>query len=132
MNKQERENAIKKIYEEVADKTLSFWCKLIMDKYTVVCLSEYYCLWETWWDKWRIREEEIKKIIGHPVMIWDVLYYAEYILSESGWYDWVWQYETFESKLLVERHKKRTPIEDQRDSCILHVLSLIEWTWNKN
>ena len=58
-------------------------------------------------------------------MIWDVLYYADYILSESGLDDWVWQLETFESKLLAERHKKRTPIEDQPDSCVLFVLSLM-------
>lgn len=66
MNKQEM---LDKIYEVIADKTLSFWCICIVDsmkpiRYRMVRGDER-------------PQEEILKIIGHPVMIWNILKWAD-------------------------------------------------------
>ena len=117
----ERAEKLEAIYKEMANKELTPWCCV-----EVKAQNEYgdftYRL-----SRWDERPtSEIKEIIGHPVMIGDVI-------------DWIEPYwELFAQSLnlsnerqrkikfvLVQWHKKREPIEMQSDECIDYVYSLI-------
>jgi hypothetical protein len=125
MNYKTRKQKIDVIYEKIADKTLSFGCRVLIgwiidvdgnyswDEEDIIIenLSKvktiYYSIFE--WD--------IISIIWHPVMIWDVL----------DFYNKIWKY-TDAVKDLIHIDiwkKKRKPIEEQSNECINLVYSLI-------
>jgi hypothetical protein len=73
----DRQSMLDKIYEKIADKTLSFWCKLI--RHTNDWLTKkYYILWP-----WRSAKRWISSI---PFWSMD-LEFDENMISKSSW-DW--------------------------------------------
>ncbi len=116
MTKQEKINAI---YEKIADKTLSFGCRVIFREN----IKKEYLPYESimvddrknydWWVLFTdiLNKYIDKKIIWHPVMIWDVL---DYLKWQPEYYNiWYWW------------KNKRKPIEDQSDKCIDYIYNLI-------
>ena len=107
-----REEKIEAIYKEMADKELTPWCCV-----EIKAQNEYgdftyrLCRWD------ERPEEEIKEIIGHPVMIGTI--FERY--SSSRWF--------IHSQFVMELIEKWTwydrPIDDQTDECIDYVYSLI-------
>lgn len=115
-----KEEKIKAIYEKIADKTLSFGCWVMVDKFvskrqicTIVYRDDkndmdYFYTKE----KWNVYIEDI---IWHPVMIWDVLDYIE----DKWEYNWeMWD-------ILALWILKRKPIEEQSEECIDYVFNLL-------
>lgn len=112
-NKKEKLYAI---YEAMADKTLSEGC-IVMPKEWLLCYTltasdtpslnyrEFYS------DRYRC-SVHIKEIIWHPVRIWDVMHYIK-THNHTGWYNFNWT-------------DYRLPIDDQDESCIDYVFSLIQ------
>ena len=117
-----REEKIKAIYKEMANKELSPWCCV-----EVKAQNEYgdftyrLCRWD------ERPEEEIKEIIWHPVMIGDVIDYIEPYWK--GYAQDVRFSKERKRKIdiaLLQWDKKREPIEAQSDECIDYVYSLIK------
>lgn len=116
-----REKKLEAIYQEMANKELTPWCCV-----EVKAQNEYgdftYRL-----SRWDERPtSEIKEIIGHPVMIGDVLDWIE-----PYWSGYVQSVEFTERRrrkmnlVLLQRDNKRLPIDEQSDGCIDYVYSLI-------
>ena len=111
-----KEKKIKAIYENIADKTLSFGCK-IMNDFGIFVLNtdnEWYLFYNYNWKK-VLYNRELDKIIWHPVMIWDVL---DYICNFKS----IWILEN----ILEDRNYYKKPIEEQSDECIDYVYNLIK------
>lgn len=124
-----RESKIKRINEVMSDKTLSFWCVIII-KDNDYDLQKCRITWLHYWDYvfntdiWCVWE--VEKCIWHPVMIWDAL----------DWY-WrmqaIWEYGVAGNvvmdmkvwRILGIRWYKRKPIEEQSDDCIDYLYSLL-------
>lgn len=100
---------IKKIYEVISDKTLNFWCKYTNWACKNIWQIMRYSDWLHIWDF------EEKEIIGHPVMLNDVL-------------DWMWQIKTENDILTVIDlwWFKRRPIEEQWTSVIEFIYNLVK------
>lgn len=135
---------VKKIYEAIADKTLNFGCRItevwdnkmfrVTTKYRwngkkyEICYAQDFIphyIWSLVFDTELGYKEKIK-IIGHPVMIGDVLEYLHKNIEE------LWYSNVFEViQILCYRDEynswkdKRKPIEDQSQECIDFVESLI-------
>lgn len=135
------------IYEVIADKTLSFGCKIeyCEDWYTYSLTTflrakygkKHYIYVEPW--RWkthsnpftkRINPKHITKIIWHPVMIGDVLDW----IQQKRWSFFENNYPIEEVCALLEgnwynekviRWNKRLSIDDQTDECIDYIYSLI-------
>jgi len=76
----EIEQMIKEIYEEIADKTLNFWCKIILKNYLWVKTINQEIDWIHEFEvagaiKDRFFINDVEKNIWHPVMIGNVLGY---------------------------------------------------------
>ena len=108
-----KEQMIDKIYEVIADKTLSFGCLCIVDSMNPI--KYRMCRWD------ERPKTEILKIIWHPVMIWDVLDWIESWKSNSL-QEFISDNITWVIQLWKE---KRKPIEEQELSCISYIYSLI-------
>lgn len=125
-----REEKIKAIYKEIADKDLSFWCKLLLkndldwwhiffekwaDFFCVKCDKDIKILYKNWFT-WPLHftdfEFENFEILGHPVMIWDVLESLYWDVRFSD-FAWIWK-------------ELRLPIEKQSDECIDFIYNLIK------
>lgn len=120
-----KEEKIKKIYEIVADKELSFWCRVKRVNENLIISKgncRDYCVYDTKEHAQRIYDTVWLKnrIIWHPVMIWDVL-------------DWLWTW--WDNRLYNAVNiwnitdcwnHKREPIECQSDECISFIFSLID------
>lgn len=121
-----REEKIKVIYKEMANKELTPWCCV-----EVKAQNEYgdftyrLCRWD------ERPEEEIKEVIWHPVMIWDVISYLRkpfntFIEGMPVGRNWeVDSYIKNINSLLTEWIDTRSPIEKQSDECINFVYNLI-------
>ena len=141
---------IDKIYECIADKTLSFGCKILQCNRisTITSVSddeEYvfvqsYMVWsELFWqnDEWyevfwykNLGFEVVKNVlIWHPVMIGDVLGWLWQKDIPFVIYEW-WITERWIVILKIDnwREEKRKPIEDQSDECITFIYNLIQWS----
>ena len=148
------EAKIEKIYEVIADKTLSAWCKLYWKLWTNGWCKElfpmvkqywpwcrtitkkwygWFVMWIDWTDEETPKVNE-RKIIWHPVMIWDVLDYIEkqeldcnpvYEKNPVRWWpiEIVWNNRQYIIKL---REYKRKPIEEQSAETIDFIYSLID------
>ena len=154
-----RQEKIEAIYEKIADKTLSFGCRIkdpMYDNY-----KAFYCTTYTREDNWEtivkvcltdrpvpeyktkelsfwvIKEnfDEKREIIWHPVMIWDVLERAEANIMELEQYKkFPNTYQKREAFLDIryKRKLKRKPIEEQSDDAVDFIYNLIEqWTTKK-
>ena len=137
-----REEQIKAIYEKIADKTLSFGCKVkrrFWDYFSEnrIVKPDIYNKWrfkvDWWWDSfplwivdlwvWLIqtRFSNDELIIWHPVMIWDCL---SYFNAKTIGVD----YTT--NDILKFWTKKRKPIEEQSDETIEYIYNLIKEIWS--
>lgn len=110
-----KEKKIKAIYENIADKTLSFGCYI---------WSISYCDIDYWFYKYKYYENlnwisNTDYIVWHPVMIWDVLdFYSKKL--------WTFQlYNNTTMDLLEVWKEKRKPLEMQNDDCIDYVFNLL-------
>ena len=118
-NKQEK---IDKIYKEIANKELSFGCKVLIENRISLIIWENanwkYAVRYTW--SWRIvsqqrEKKEILKIFWHPVMIGDVFDYIE-----DDHFDYADIYN------LCDYWKEKTkPIGQQSEECIDYIYKLL-------
>lgn len=107
-----KEEKINKIYEVIADKTLSFWCKIILKNYLweqIVNHSVWNLTYLFWFqfpfinnhkDKEKI---EVEKVLWHIIFIWNILDWIEKNITETNPCPICWdkdiQLENFDSWL---------------------------------
>jgi len=145
-----KDEMINKIYEVIADKTLSFWC-IAEYKYNgfqklLLCIQSY-SIWNKYWtplnytnNPVEIDISEMRKIIWHPVMIGDVLDWLEkdYTVDTKRIIPWFeldkkssedWKVSMIRmhycEQLWFERTYKRKPINSQSEECITFIYNLI-------
>ena len=153
-----KEKMIKAIYEKIADKTLSFGCKIeLLDGAIVEYITDVDDWWP-WinenidWEYWiyvynhnrdssiqfewfgdicdseKLKERffnkhrYIKKVIWHPIMIGDILYYIDKYYKTHLWWDVNVNWEV----ITRNWNYLRKPIEKQSDDCITYVYNLIK------
>ena len=158
---------LKRIYEAMANKTLSFGCRTIVNCYekkyeewkwshlslkwnsNAICTNSVNRVLINWFNNVEIEDDfdynsqsysmmkywdfvyQTKSIIGHPVMIGDVLEYNYNVslmkdtqsIDEAKFFNEIW--ERWEKKICRLWKDKRKPIEDQSKECIDFVESLI-------
>lgn len=113
-----REKKIKAIYEKIARKDIDLWCKIKL-KTGVINTA----VWKPAWPLInclffrQIKTEDIGEIIGHPVMLGDVMEYFYGSVRFSEWWK-CWR-------------KLTKPVEEQSDGCINFIYSLISEQWEK-
>ena len=136
-----REQKLEAIYKEMANKELTFGCKVKFSKWVYKIIDRE----NTWFltsyevkdwvvhntivieDRVNSRCYSIEEIIWHPVMIGDVLDWIE-----PYWSGHVQSVEFTERRrrkmnlVLLQRDNKRLPIDEQSDGCIDYVYSLIQ------
>lgn len=139
---------IAKIYAEIADKTLSFWCRLLIrtspDGYAWTNRGKYMLLREEndelaylhsvlslddpaeveIYDNCRMYGTEV---VWHQVMLWDVLDRIESKLEDNYFLNFYT--EDLIMDICNKRKYKRKPIEEQDENCISFVYSLIKDQW---
>ena len=145
-----REEKIQAIYEKIANKELTFWCRVNTEYWRIVSVVEeaaderwyivvseeslyndedigaYYCWLRVRWLE-DMESIDVAKIIWHPVMIGDVLDWIE-----PYWSGYVQSVEFTERRrrkmnlVLLQRDNKRLPIDEQSDECIDYIYSLIK------
>ena len=148
-----KQEMIDKIYEVIADKTLSFGCKIQINyngeyiwEWWQECYSEkseilyMWNNWETIEDDWNLCYDIIKNtnqdwwnedaeiyinVIWHPVMIWDVLERRQLIQPIKYWREKDWQ------DICYHWWLKREPIQDQSEECITFIYNLVKDTKNQ-
>jgi len=130
------------IYDTIADKELSFGCRIVQHPhikkisiYLWYDIDEDSAIWREFhyvFEKWNEIpygtspheyddlldsnwNDKIHKIIWHPVLIWDVLDYLQSnnFLSECIEILWV-------------RNNKRKPIQYQSEHCVKYIYDLIQ------
>lgn len=146
-----KEEKIAKIYEVIADKTLSFWCRLLIrtspDGYAWTERGKYMLLREEndelaylhsvlslddpaeveIYDNCRMYGTEV---VWHQVMLWDVLDRVESNKKDGGLVDhWDWTGHWLDQELVPMRIHKRKPIDEQPEQVIDYVYSLIQDQW---
>lgn len=119
-----KEEMLSAIYEAMADKTLSQWCKVFYWEECIVGdliltsddeLAEPQIIES-------IIEPEWYTIIWHPVRIGDVLDWFDKNNPEHLWW-WNW---VINGEIIVrEWNNLRLPIDEQSDEAILYVYNLI-------
>lgn len=135
-----REEKIKAIYKEMANKELTFGCKVKFSKwiYSIIDRENVWFLDSYKGVDWNIRNTiviedgvnsrcySIEEIIGHPVMIGDVIDWIE-----PYWKGYAQDVKFSQERkrkidiVLLQWDKKREPIEAQSDECIDFIYSLI-------
>ena len=125
-----KQQKIDAIYEKIANKDLSFWCKILHKvdwkrwfKVRIITNEIKRNDWIFYWVKldpensvtW-LQEKEME-IIGHPVMLGNIM---EYFYGSVRFSEWgkCWR-------------KLTKPIEEQSDGCINFIYSLISKKWEK-
>lgn len=145
-----KQEKIDAIYEKIANKDLSFGCRIfhkveswkIWFKARIITDKIKRDDWTFYWVKlysensvtW-LQEKEME-IIGHPVMIGDVMDYIENITLDKI-YNYIWVKKEEIPDLILQKTRdammkifplwkqKRLPIEDQSDGCINCIYNLI-------
>lgn len=135
-----REEKIKAIYKEMANKELNLGCMVRFDKwiYTIIDKKNVWFLDSYRGEDWSIHNTivvedgvnsrcySIKEIIWHPVMIGDVIDWIE-----PYWRGWAQDVKFSKERkrkidiILLQWGKKRESIEAQSDGCIDFIYSLI-------
>jgi len=133
MTKQEM---IDKIYEKIADKSLTFGCKIQYkdlywkDKLDVILLDDdiiHYI--NTYWEikHWHWCDYDFNnwkyKIIGHPVMLWDVLDYLE---KEKQLHPTWLFFKELSLEIMKVWKDKRKSIDEQSEETITYIYNLIK------
>lgn len=141
-----KQEKIDAIYEKIANKDLSFGCIVKWEeaKYRILKAIqphrfEAITTWYIWYGDYGsvvltpISEYEI---IGHPVMIGDVMDYIENITLDKI-YNYIWVKKEEIPDLILQKTKdarmkifplwkqKRLPIEEQSDECIDFIFDLL-------
>jgi hypothetical protein len=132
MTKQEK---ISKIYSIIARKDLSFGCYILDDniKYQVLSVYPQSSTWIIAVETTLQITKHNYSIIGHPVMLGDVLdwLYKNRLecnaLSnvEEFWYDETWNYYNNRNYIISIREKLREPVDNCTPKCIDYIYSLI-------
>lgn len=131
-----REEKIKAIYAEMANKEKTIWCKyLVYEKNEPDKIIEAIEEWESFTlyfggNDYAMKPTEedyhkyysIKEIIWHPVMIGDALEVIDAIAANRN----NARYERRLRDILMVWSKPRKPIDEQPDECIDYVYSLIQ------
>ena len=120
-----REEKIVRIYEVIANKELSFWCIVkVKWKYGIWMWfdqSSYGRIYDCKRNNWDLlstltsdEDTDDIEIIWHPVMIGDVL-------------DWMSNHPfiRYKTELFLSWEHKRKQIDDQADSCVDFIYSLV-------
>lgn len=122
-----------KIYEVIADKSLSFGCKVIMRdtdiKYgTNICCPDWLAYYHNdgrWW--FEFDKSKLVEIIGHPIMLGNILDWS----GRDRWYgvdfdqQGHFEYEGDLDRLLWLWLYKCQSIDQQSDECIKYVYDLL-------
>lgn len=136
-----REKKLEAIYKEMANKELTFGCKVKFSKwiYSIIDRENVWFLDSYKGVDWNIRNTiviedgvnsrcySIEEIIGHPVMIGDVIDWIE-----PYWKGYAQDVKFSQERkrkidiVLLQWDKKRESIETQSDECIDYVYSLIQ------
>lgn len=124
---------LERIYKEIARKDLSFGCKFSIYKWWrhKIYLWEYRWkeqLYHSHYKTYTSKKEVTTKwvIIGHPVMIGDVLYWIETYFKpnyKDQWSDAI--VSNAKSHILTLRKDTRKPIDEQPIECIQYVFDLL-------
>ena len=144
-----RAEKLEAIYKEMANKELTFWCRVNTEYWRIVSIVEetaderwyivvseeslyndedlgaYYCWLRVRWLE-DMEQIDIAEIIWHPVTIGDVIDWIE-----PYWAGYAQDVRFTEERrrkinlILLQWDKKREPIESQSDECIDYVYSLI-------
>ena len=109
-----KQQKIEAIYEKITRKDLSFGCKIETKYWESIFLNTLpWSLYNIYRGNYHSldKEEKIAKIIGHPVMIGDIM---EYFYGSVRFSEWgkCWR-------------KLTKPIEEQSDGCINFIYDLI-------
>jgi len=119
--KLDKERKLEKIYEVIADKTLSFGC--IIDKCITQNWKAFYAKSMFWgklfWDFEERKDWPSDKIIWHQVMIWDILDWIEKKFKLN-----IEEFDELESLFILWKDKRKS-IDDQSDECIDFIYSCI-------
>jgi hypothetical protein len=129
-----KQEMIDKINLVIANKELSFWCRINTKHWNNATLlwiwsdiDKNIWLYYTQDDSWQFYKfwhlDEITKIIWHKVMIWDVLDWI------SGFWEWgftVWWDGVIDMWQWQWKFNFRKPIEEQSEECIEYIYSLIQ------
>lgn len=126
----DKQAKLEKIYEIIADKTLSLGCIIWMYygrepvNHTSIFVPWTYPDWSIVDYKDFAKPTEQTKIIWHPVMLWDVLDRIESKLEDNYFLNFYT--EDLIMDICNKRKYKRKPIEEQDENCISFVYSLIK------
>jgi len=133
-----KDEMINKIDEVIANKTLSFWCRVwynIVQSY-IVSSTDTRHIWKyrmVDFSVWSFEKCHKQWIIWHPVMIGDVYQWlfdnkmesnVVYVKNPIRW----WKVEPYSSNkefIFWRRENRREPIENQSDYCITFIYNLI-------
>lgn len=130
-----KQDKIKAIYEKVADKTLSFGCKIQDENWKQYIFWNMCTSWNSfdtitkeWWIDRFYYPMRNNINIWHSVMIWDIIDYLQenYNLKPNESLN---DYFKIERKILNRYEEKRKPIEEQSEECIDYVYNLIFEKW---
>lgn len=151
----DKQQMLERIYDVIADKTLSFGCVIKSKLHWLVTITEIFdvcdddikehVLWNglPHWEQlylrykmysWNVSLNDIKSVIWHPVMIGDVLdwIYENDIdqvelhqLIERKWKDTNFTYTPSSVMVIALWKEKRKPIDEQSDECIKFVYDLL-------
>lgn len=136
-----RQQKIDAIYEKIANKDLSFGC-IVQGKYWkgIYLATRPWQLYNIYRPNYKITDKEEKiKMIGHPVMIGDVIDFIEKntqgvepeqtkwegVIKIQLWCSRDKAIEIFTDHIIFVWQNKRFPIEEQPDKCIDFIYSLI-------
>ena len=131
-----REEKIKAIYKEMANKELAMWCDIVADgdMATIIDANRFWEWIAILRGNWFVTREEPNyefTVIWCPVMIWDVISYLRKPFNtfvEGMPVGRSWEVDSYiknMNSLLTEWIDTRSPIEKQSDECINFVYSLI-------
>jgi len=148
-----KQNMIDAIYDTIADKELSFGCRIVQHPhikkisiYLWYDIDEDSAMWREFhyvFEKWNEIpygtspheyddlldsnwNDKIHKIIWHPVLIWDVLDYLNLIDYWLWYVRWTDTDEEATNKILLMRKSIRKPIQYQSEHCVKYIYDLIQ------
>lgn len=133
-----KEEKITKIYKLIADKTLSFWCKIkvfdfVGNSYitTIIEMHTDWSIYSTINDKQYYADyEQSFQVIWHSVMLWDILNWREKQYPANILLDY-WDWSEFSSTVLdivSNFTEKNKPIDEQSDTCVDFLYHLMQTT----
>lgn len=127
-------NRIDKIYEVIANKEFTNWCKIVYNPIKNDILLNYQYITTSilttkvakddllvnplyhYFTPVKIKRLQVTKIIWHPILIWDIMH-------------WILENQSIDSLMDIMKNlpwrKLRKPIEKQSEECIDYIYNLI-------